>query len=429
MFQDILKSIFNRMTKEGPKWGLIRLGLVLFVLLGMVFLSSKVFTNPAHYPWILFTLAGLRYWLFPLAGLALAFILAGFYLRDLYALPNVRLGMRYLISVVFGFGLPSLKIEDGQKAIPEGQTNLLERIGGPGYINVLPGNLVLLENQSGSSNVYPAGFHFVSRREFVKEIASLADQHGYIESSDATTKDGITVTVREIRYHYRLKPSLRRGEYIPRSPADPYPYTMQSMRNYTYTRTVNPAQNPALTTVAFSMDIFVEGVISNYIYEHQFDHLVAPQLGIDPRNEIQQRFNGRESRDRQRQLGIELLWVDIGHFDVTDEVWRSRVGAWEATWVGTAEIAREDGQARRQTYHRLARAEGRVDALRAMIESLNDALDHAVQQGDQVENLRKLILLYSAQTLEEMSEMKNLPGENAPRYPKINDPEDPWRRE
>lgn len=429
MFQDILQSIFRRMNKEGRRWGWIRFGLVVFIILGMVFLSSRVFTKPAHYPWILFSITGLRYWLFPLAGLALAFILTGAYVSELYQLPGLRSGIRYVISVVFGFGLPIVKIDEGRIQPAEGKFNTLERVGGPGYLNIMPGNLVLLENPDGPSNVYPAGFHFISRREFIKDVASLADQHGYIESDKATTKDGITVTLREMRYHYRLRPSRRRGEYVPRSPDDPYPYTMQSMRNYTYNRNVvGTTTGNRLTPVTTAMDFIVDGVITDYIYEHQFDHLVSPPGGVDPRQEIHQNFRKAGSQDRIRQLGMDLLWVDIGHFDVADEVWRSRIGAWGAKWVGTAEIAREDGQMRRQVYHRLARAEGRVDALKAMIAGMEKALTDAGQTGNNLDNLRKLILLYSAQTLEEMGEMKNLPGETAPRYPKANDPDDPWKR-
>lgn len=419
MFQELLQSIFNRMTKEGRKWGYIRLGLVIFIILGMVFLSSRIFTKPAHYPWILFSLTGLRYWLFPLAGLALAFVVVGFYVRDIYNLPSLGAGIRYVLAVVFGIGLPIVNIKDGRLDIPERQVNLLEQIGGPGYVNILPGNLVLLENSVGPSNVYPAGFHYVSRRETVKEIASLADQHGYMESREATTKDGITVTVREIRFHYRLKPSRRRGEYVPRSPEDPYPYTMQSMRNYTYNRNVVPAgPGTVLTSIAAAMNFIVDGVITDYVYEHQFDQLVAPQSDVDPRAEILKNFKRENYQERLRQLGVELIWVDIGHFDVKDEVWRSRIETWEAKWVGTAEIAREDGEMRRQVSRRLARAEGRVDALKAMIEALNKALTDAVNRGDHNENLRKLILLYSAQILEEMSDASILPGEPLSRKPK-----------
>jgi hypothetical protein len=430
MLRNMLQPIFNWITREGRKSGFLRLGLVCFILLGMVFLSGRAFTNPTHYPWVLFSLAGLHYWIFPFAGFLVALILAGYYASELYDLPNLGWGMRYVLAVAFGIGLPVMRIQDGQRDIPEGQFNLLEQAGGPGFINVLPGNLVLLENLSGPSNVYPAGFHFVSRREIVKEIASLADQHGYMESTSATTKDGITVTVREIRYHYRLRPSRRRGETVPRNPADPYPYTMQAMRGYTYNRSVIIRERtPVLTPISVALDIFVDGVITDYIYEHQFDALVAPQPGIDPRREILRNFETPASRARLSDMGIELFWVDIGHFDVDERVWQARVGSWEASWVGTAEIAREDGQMRRQIYHRLARAQGRVDALKTMIESVNKVLEDAVESGDQVENLRKLILLYSAQTLEEMSETKNLPGESAPRYPKINDPQDPWRRD
>jgi len=204
---------------------------------------------------------------------------------------------------------------------------------------------------------------------------------------------------------------------------------MQAMRSYTYNRSVGIREKMAyLTPIDSALNIFIDGVITDYIYEHQFDDLVDPQRDIDPRREIKKNFESAEKRRTLRDYGIELFWVDIGHFDVDEKVWQTRVFSWEASWVGTANIAREDGKMRLQMYQRLARAEGRVGALKAMIESLNEVLENAVQRGDHVENLRKLLLLYSAQILEEMNVTTFLPDETVQRYPKEDDSDNPWRR-
>jgi hypothetical protein len=340
MFRHFFQSGLQSIAAERPSRGLIRLGLVLFILLGMVFWSASLFTPPERFPWILFTFQGLKYWVFPLSGFFAALMLAGRYVRDLYELPNARSALRYVLSTIFGFSLPVLTVDSTTSINPE-SNNLLERIGGPGYVNVLPGNLILLENQAGPSNVYPAGFHYVSRREMIKQIASLEDQHGYIKQDKATTKDGIEVVVSEIRYHYRMRPSRRRGEYVPRSPTDPFPYTMQAMRNYTYNRTVS---HLGLTDLSIAMDFIVDGAITDYINMHRFDDLTTPTWDTDPhpRAEIWKNLHTKESfQERFRQLGMELQWVDIGHFDVDEEVWNWRVQTWGALGKSDVRLTRK----------------------------------------------------------------------------------------
>ncbi|MBP1693716.1 MAG: putative rane protein [Chloroflexi bacterium] len=383
--------------RETGSGGLIRLVLVLFVITAMAIWSIRAFSVPDRLVLLFFSLRGLRYWIFPIAGLLIAILLAGHYLRDLYELPSLRLGIRYMISVVFSLGLPALKIDKDRIDTDSEKVNLLERIGGPGNLNILPGYLALLENPEGPSNVYAAGGHYVSRREWLQAVANLEDQHGYIESRTATTKDGIEVTVQEIRFHYRLWPSRRHGEYVPRSPEAPFPYSNQSMRNYIYNRVVS---EKGLVSLVDSLDNVVSSVITSYVNEHHFDYLTSPQFGVDPRGEIRKKFQEEGTRERFRNLGTELLWVDIGHFDVADEIWQKRVETWSAKWVGEAKLQREEGAAKRLSAHRTALAEGRANALEDLIQTL----DNARLQQTPKDRLRSLVLLYTAQILEEMSE-------------------------
>lgn len=410
MIHSVFQPVLHFFSAEKRSAGLVRLGIVIFILVGITLWSASAFSPPDRFPWIIFTLQGIKYWILPLAGFLAALVLAGNYARDLYDLESLRSGMRYVLSTTFARSLPSLKIDRVDVDLDPKQGNQLARIGGPGYLNILPGYLALLENSSGPSNVYSAGIHYVSRREFVKEIASLEDQHGYIETASATTKDGILVIVREIRYHYRLRPSRRQGEYIPRSPVTPFPYTLQSMRNYTYSRYVS---HVGLTSMPIALDFIVNGAITDYINTHRFDDLTSPGWDTQPhpRTQIWNDLTTRESfRERFRAYGIELLWVDIGHFDVDNEdIWKWRVQTWGAHWQGVASLPRGLGQVRRQTYEKIARAEGRADALSLLIDNLNDAR----LQGLPAENLRSLVLLYTAQILDEL-------GKNADEHHRPN---------
>jgi hypothetical protein len=406
MIQNLVGSVFNIMTHEGRIWNIFRLMLILLMITGMAFWSASVFTRPEQFPWVLFSLAGLRFWVFPIAGFLGALLIVGHYISDLYELPGLTHGVRHTLSILFGFGLPALHISDGRVENNINGINLLERIGGPGLLNVDPGNLVILENQTGPSNVYAGGSHFVSRRETIKDVVSLEDYHGFIDERRATTRDGIPVIVRNINYHFRLRPPRRAVDHSARRPDDPFPYSMQGIRNYVYNRSVTP---DGLTGIDAAMNINVGGAITDFISDSQFEQLMLPGAGTDPRMVIRNQLSTPARQNQFRNLGMELLWVDIGHFDVEDNVWAERVRTWGARWVGTAEIDHALGESQRLTSHSRARAEGRADALRGLIETFEDAR----LNGTPPQSLRNLILLYTAQILEEIGEygVDQSPGE------------------
>ncbi len=155
----------------------------------------------------------------------------------------------------------------------------------------------------------------------------------------------------------------------------------------------------------------MDSSIIDYINSHRFDDITSPTWGVDPhpRLEIWNNIHTREDlQERFRNLGMELLWVDIGHFDVSDDIWRWRVRTWGANWAGTALLQRSRGRVRRLTYDRLARAEGRADALELIINQLNDAR----LSGTSADNLRNLVFLYTAEILNELGQAREtwLPG-------------------
>jgi hypothetical protein len=408
-------GIIRAISNEKPICVLIRLLIVALLLLACVFWSASLFTSPERYPWILFSLEGLRFWIFPLAAFGSALLLAGHYARDLHELPKTSDGIRHVVAGLFGISVPVLKIEKGEMVLDPQRPNRLELIGGPGRLNVIPGNLVLLENDQGPSNVCGAGFHYVSRREKIRAVASQEDQLGYVESRKATTKDGIEIEVKEIRYLYHLWPSRKSGEYSPRSPVNPFPYSMQSLRKFAYNRLVN---QDGLTSVPDAMNLIVGAAIADYINSHRFDDLATPNPDVSPqpRDEIWSNLFTQENfQERFRNLGMELIWVDIGHFDVSEDVWNWRVLTWGAKWRGPAYLRRRLGQIRGLTYERIARAEGRADALRLII----DELEEARLLGTPAQNLRKLVLLYTAQIMDELSASRKLIGQFPDNPPQL----------
>ncbi|MCU0489956.1 MAG: hypothetical protein MUE67_13550 [Anaerolineales bacterium] len=372
----LVAAFMRRFASEHWFWNLTRLGLVLVILAGLTYWSARLLTPPEFFPAVFFSPLGLRFWLMPVASLLIALWIASSFIRQLYALPSNRLAVRYVLMTLFGLGQPVLRVERGRLVTDPDQPTLLERVGGPGNLNILPGNLALLENENGPSSVHAHGYHHVQRGEIIRETISLT-----LTERRATTKDGIEVVVRDIRYLYRLRPSRRNGEITPRSPSDPFPYLLQSVRGYVYSRSVGPN---GLTPIAQALSIIVDGAIVDYINAHRFDDLTTPPWGATPhpREAITDRLRTAELQTRLQDLGIELEWIDIGHLDVArQEVWDWRVRTWGANWIG-----------------------GRADALTLLIARLNEAR----LQGASPENIRRLVLLYTAQILDEMGQHPNL---------------------
>jgi len=76
-----------------------------------------------------------------------------------------------------------------------------------------------------------------------------------------------------------------------------------------------------------------------------------------------------------------------------------RQNLWAADWLGDARVTRELGLAKRQTYHELGRAEAQAELIVAIAESLRLATNSL----DPAENMRKILLVRTAQLLDTYS--------------------------
>jgi hypothetical protein len=100
-------------------------------------------------------------------------------------------------------------------------------------------------------------------------------------------------------------------------------------------------------------------------------------------------------------LGAELLWVDVGHIEIEDEsVDELRTNLWSADLAGDAAEVRAYGDAIRQAYQELGRAEAQAD----LIMSIAGALSEANLGDNPKDNIRKILLARTAQLLNAMNE-------------------------
>jgi regulator of protease activity HflC (stomatin/prohibitin superfamily) len=401
----ILHYVLENMALAERVWGRLRLvvalaAVALFVVLSWLFAGSS---------YNLLSIRGLRHIIFPLTALLGAFLVAGHYVQDIYELPKTRQAFRYLFYTVFGFMYPTLRIENGEKKISQDDTNLVDTIGGPGLLVVQPGNAVLCERLTEPAAVFGGGYHFLSRFETVKEIVSLQDQHGRIDQAFATTRDGIEVIVRDISYRYRVRNGRRYGDYNRRTPEQPYPFSMQALRNLTYNRTVSAN---GISSWHDAVRGAVNSVITDYVQSVTFDQLTETHVGdLDPRQAVNSRLHKKDLRERLKRTGAELLWCDIGRFDPPEKVDDIRVGFWAVPWAGDALVQRAQGEGRRMRLQEQGRAEGQAELLRSIMQSLS-SLDLT---GGHPDNMRKLVLIRTAQILEAIAESPSHDGEKSPQ--------------
>jgi regulator of protease activity HflC (stomatin/prohibitin superfamily) len=321
----------------------------------------------------------LRHALPPLAGFTLALGMAANYVRDLFELADLETGQRYLNSAMFGSGYPAINIrgngfEQAEKEWGMGNrrtemdTNPIPKIGGPGYVNVSPGSVALFEHVGGPSKVAGAGWHFIRRFETLREVVDLRDQFRERAEVKAVTKDGIEVTVQNVQVSFRVRTSNR-----PRTQKEAFPFSISAVKRIAYGKTVS-AKGPS--NWADSVPNAVVGTIRNYISRNLLDDLISRREGEpgkddqDPRTKIKALFNHKDTRKRFADMGVELLWVSLGHIKTPQDVMDERINAWGATWKGESLKQQAEGDAHKLRAMEAVKAFARLDIINDMLKGV-----------------------------------------------------------
>jgi hypothetical protein len=235
--------------------------------------------------------------------------------------------------------------------------------------------------------------------ETIGQIVSLDDQHGYKDKMEAITRDGIQVVLREVHFRFRILTEESQGRPVLRTLQNPYPFSVEAMRSMAINLAVDEKGN---TDWASAVQRTVIGAIAGYIGSHSIDQITAPgKDGADPRREIRSEVFAGGVRGRLKEIGAELIWIDIGHFDIAEEtVDKERLDLWATKWIGDANRARAFGEAKRLIYQELGRAEASAE----MVMSIMDAVEGVDFSQDPAENLRNLLLVRTSQILDSISD-------------------------
>jgi len=335
-----------------------------------------------------------RYMLPPIAAFAFVMIAGALYVQDLYALPSFGSALRYVIASLFGLRYPVLTIDDGEKKLKKGETNLIDAIGGPGFVLIQPGNAVLFRLLRHPSLVGITESVFLEPFETIGSIVNLDDQHGNIDELVTMTRDGIKVRLMDINFRFRIVTN-QEGQ---RSLNAPYPFSPEAFRKLS---TGLPVDEKGQVSWNAYTSMLVKSTIIDYINEHDIDFLTAPRKAEqDPRRDFREKVL-QETNLRVQNTGTEMLWIDSGQFDIIDpDVAAERINYWAAEWAGHAEKNRAYSDAKRQVYQELGRAEAQAE----LITGISSALSEIPLSKSTNQNIRSLLLLRTAQILDAMKD-------------------------
>jgi len=278
-------------------------------------------------------------------AVVLAFHLAARYLADLFELESTSIAYRYLLGSVFGLRYPLLTIDAGDLTQLDQQNPLL-RIGGPGYLKLHLGFAAVFETMEGQPRIYgPSAGHsryFVQGFERLRDVIDLRDQLKEIDEIRTVTKDGIIVHARDVQIVFRAFSSYRRnddGTYE----ADP-----RSMLNLAYGGIAGEAGLPRWTETLPTLAV---SEIKGYVAARTLEEFLAlpgdegQNLHI-PRRKLTTSFHTPERKQRLRDMGLELVWVGVGTWEVRDDQISSTNLEIAAGQTLTG-VARDEARARR----------------------------------------------------------------------------------
>jgi hypothetical protein len=341
---------------------------------------------------------GLRYMIAPLAAMIMVIIAGANYVQDVYALKKFRQALEYVLASMFGIGFPMLTLDTKNPETDKKEINLIEKIGGPGYVMVEPGNAAIFRHLREPGLSLVAATHFLAPFETLAQLIDLDEQQGDKDEITAMTRDGIKVVLRDIHMRYRIKQEMRDGKPAKKSLSEPYPLAPKALDNMIYNMTVN-ADGIDKWNVAIERTII--GSVTDYIAEHTIDYLTAPRNGTpNPRIELNNELFMSGTQKALENNGAELLWIDVGHIDILPEgIDDQRTNLWASQWIGDTTVTQAYTEAIHQAYHDLGRAQAQAE----MILSIAEGLRSTGVDPQSRENVRKLLLARTAQVLDAIS--------------------------
>ena len=374
---------------------IVLLTVLMFTLaiLGMAwFPAGKTNTAMAGFDWprvICFLIA-------PAGCLVWVILAASRFLQDVYGVEGFPTPIKYMLSSLFGLGLPRLTIDGGKVVTKEDEINPIEVFGGPGTVTVQPGNAVMFRLLRNRSRFGVTRSVFLRRFETLGMIADLADQEETVDELGVVTRDGIKVNIKGIKYRYRVISDQ------PKSLENPYPFVDEELDKMAYNIAVGENGQPGWRV---SIRQAVVTYVKEFLGGYSIDDLTAPRSDRrSPWRELHARITTPAYTPQIRSMGARVIWFDLGHIHIESEIINeSRIGYWAADWVGQAEKKKAYSDGARLAYQEQAWAEAQAEIIMSITNGLNGI---NLQQGSD-EGIRQVFLDRTSQLLNAFTPKEN----------------------
>jgi len=354
--------------------------------------------------WIasVFNSYSIRYMIAPILAQLCVLFAGSYYVKDVYALPNFSGAFQYVTASMFASEYPEMVVDKGAKQAAKNDTGLMliEKVGGPGFVRVEPGNAVVFHHlREPSQSVVGGSTYFLAPFETVYQVIDLDEQQCDKDEIKAITRDGIQVVLRDVHFRYSIRHRTEKdGRTVQRTPKDPYPFDKDALPKMAHNLSVDKNGLERWNT---AVERTVIGIITDFIAAHSIDYLTAPKREIgNPHRELRAELFRSGVRRALESVGAELIWVDTGHLEIVKgTVDDQRTTVWAASWVGDSTVTRAYGDALRRAYSDLGRAQAQAE----IILSITDALNGIELSPNRSSNIRRLLLARTAQVLDSLS--------------------------
>jgi hypothetical protein len=287
-----------------------------------------------------------------LAGLILGLLIAARYLSDLFELDRFEIAWRYLSGAIYGLSTPKLQIDRGDKESLDAN-NPIRRIGGPGVIHTHLGYAVVFESIEGIPRIYglshvseeerdatagsaaatPQTSHVIRGFERMRDVVDLRDRIAKVSQIQATTRDGVEVLAQDAQMVFRVF-----GGEKERSLSNPYPFTEEAIRRIVYAQ---PIVSQRRRSPAEALKDIVHHEIRTFVGRYTLEEFLAlqPYRQLDtqtmpstdlspaintqqsiqiPRRDLTERFHTQDLHERLKEQGLELAWVGVGTWKISE---------------------------------------------------------------------------------------------------------------
>jgi hypothetical protein len=287
-----------------------------------------------------------------IAGLLLGILFAARYLSDLFELEQFGIAWRYLGASIYGLTTPTLRIDRGDKESID-VNNPIKRIGGPGVIRTHLGYAAIFESIEGIPKIYglaltpeqiselsdpsskakPQSSYVLRGFERLRDVVDLRDRIAKVDRIRAETHDGVEVFAQDAQMVFRVA-----GGDQERSLSNPYPFTQDAIRRIVYAQPVVSSRRRSPTDAL--KDIVIQEIRA-FVGRYTLEEFMALQpyrqleqqelLPIDldpspgsyqaiqiPRRELTERFHTPDLHNRLKDQGLELAWVGVGTWSISE---------------------------------------------------------------------------------------------------------------